>query len=363
MPDIFGREVSDYQHLQRIQANNMLDAHFSQLRARGRDHNFNALPTITNPVQVPVNDIEAQAQALSFVTNNFQAIQAQIEEILYTDFRLDEWVPIITNVPEGAKSYSYRVMNKYGRGKFIDNPGKSANPATVSLQNVPYGLSYGGIIPSWSIEDLRNAAFAGISLDTETIQAGTEGCMDHIEIIGLSGDTAEGFTGLINNASVSVSSSLKTIANMTADEMVAFVQGLATNLISSSEEVFGRTLKQGATLYLPVAQAGLIKNTKLADDASKSVWDYVSTQNLWTEYTGNPLKMAIVAELKDAGVGPSDRAIFGLNNDRVMEMAMPFAPRAINTIQVSYGVEVPMEYKISGLNVKRPGGLAYIDDI
>ena len=364
MPDIFGQNQTDYKHLGRIKKAGMLDAHNSQLKARGRVHDFNALPTRQNPVAMSMLDTEVQAQALQFITNNFQAIQAQIEEILYADFRLDEWFPIITNIPEGARSYSYRVINKYGQGKFIDNAGKTANSATVSLQNVPYSLEYGGIIPSWTLEDLRNAAFAGISLDNETVKAGTEGCMNHIEDIGITGDSARSFTGLINNADVNINAVSETITSMTADENVAWVQSIVSAMIASTEEIFGRTIKTGLTLYLPVSQAGRLLTLKLATDASKSVWDYVKTANLWTHYTGQELKLAIVSELLDAAAnGTDDRGILTFNNDRVMEMAMPIMPRATGTIQVAFGVEAPMEYKISGLNVKRPLAMEYYDAV
>jgi len=360
MPDIFGKEQHDYRHLTRIQRAGLMDSHNAQLKARGRIHDFNALKAIP----VPLKDTEASAQALNFVTNNFQAIQAQIEEILYTDFRLNELIPIKTNgIPEGARSYSYRVTNSYGQGKFIDNAGKTANSASVSLQNVPYSLEYGGIIPSWTLEDARNAAFGGIPLDTSTIQAGTEGCMDYIELVGLEGDSARSLEGLTNHSDITTDTASKTFAASSALELVEFVQNGITELIEATEEVFGRVIKTGMTLYLPVEQAGVMMHTNYADDASKTVWEYVKRNNLWTHYTGTELALGIVAELKEAGAGSTDRALFGFNDERVMEMAMPIAPRLTNTIQVAYGVEAPMEYKISGLNVKRGTAMRYYDGI
>ena len=363
MPDILGREQNQYNFLKALTDKKMLDAHNHQLGLRGMVHDFNALPSKHNPVQVPLNDVEANAQAVHFVTNNLQAVQAFVEEILYTDFRLDAFIPIITNIPEGARTYSYKVTNSYGLGKFIDNAGRDANRSSTSLQNVPYALEYAGIIPSWTLEDLRAAAFAGISLDTETIKAGTEGAMDHIEIVGLTGDSTFGFTGLVNDANIPAANSAKTVANMTADEMVAYIQTNVSNIISQSAEVMSRIIKTGLTLYLPLAQEALIGDTKLADDASKTVWEYVSVNNQWTRRTGQKLKMEAVAELAGAGAGATDRSLFGFNNDRIMELAMPIQPRVIRTLETHYGVDAPMEYKISGLNVKRPAVMRYVDAI
>ncbi len=363
MPDIFGRNPSDYAMIQSLSRNKLLDSHNAQLKARGRVHDFNALPDRHNPKPVPLMDTEATAQSLYILTNNFQAIQAVIEEILYSDFRLDSYFPIITNIPEGASTYSYKVINKYGRGKFIMNNGRDANTSQISMQNVPYSLEYGGIIPSWTLEDLRAAAFAGVALDTKTVEAGTEGCMDHIEIVGLEGDATFGLTGLTNSPDIPASNSAKTIANMSPDEMVAFVQENVSAIIADTKQIMSRTIKTGLTLYLPLAQEALIGDTKLADDASKSVWDYVKTRNQWYRTTGNELKMETVAELAGAGAASTDRSLFGFNNDRIMEMAMPIQPRAIRTIDTHYGADVPMEYKISGLNIKRPTAMRYVDAI
>jgi len=363
MPDIFGREQSDYSYLQDYREAGILDSHNQQLAARERVHNFDALPSPHAPVQVPLQDEEAAAQAIHFVTNNMQAIQAVVEEILYTDFRLDEYFPIVTNIPEGVRSYAYRVTNRYGKGKFIDNSGKDAGTASVSLQTVPYNIERGGIIPNWNDADLRSAAFTGIALDTKTIEAGTEGCLDHIEEVGLLGNSAYGFEGLINNSDIPASGSAKTIANMSPDEMVAFIQTNVAAIIAQTSEVMSRIIKGGLTIYLPLAQETLIGDTKLADDASKTVWEYVKVNNQWSRRTGTELKMQTVAELAGAGDGGSDRCLFGFNNERIMEMAMPIQPRIVRTIERHYGIDAPMEYQISGLNVKRATAMRYVDDI
>lgn len=363
MPDIFGREESNYKLLMAMDKKKILDSNIKQLKMRGLVHNFDALPSPHDPVKMSLNDIEASAQAFGFVTNNFQAIQAMVEEILYTDFRLDNYFPMVTTIPEGARTYSYKVINVYGQGKFIDNSGKDANRASASMQNVPYALEYAGIIPSWNLEDIRGAAFAGIPLDTHTIQAGTDGCLDHIEQIGLKGDAGRGFTGLVNQPDIPADSSAKTIANMSADEMVTFIQTGVADIIEQTAEVMGTRIKSGMVIYVPISQQALLLHTRLATDASKTVWEYVSINNLWTARTGETLKLEGVAEMSGAGAGATDRSLFGFNNNRIMEMAMPIQPRVIRLLDQHYGVDAPMEYKISGLNVKRPTAMRYYDAI
>lgn len=363
MADIFGKNVTDYQHLNRAKKAGMLDAHLSALKRMGREHNFNALTDARNPRLMPFNDLEANAQAIGYLTNNLQAIQAAVEETLYLDFRLNELVPIVTNVPEGATTYAYKVLDRFGKGKFIDSSGHNANNAGVSMRLVPYSLAYGGIIPEWTIEDIRRCAFGGIALDTESIKSATEGCMNHIEEVGLSGDSDYGFTGLINNASIPTTPAGKLFTAMTDLEMAAFITTNVSKIIQDTNEIFGRVVKTGMTIYLPIKQYDIITTKTLGTNVDKTVWEFVRMQNPWTYRTGNPLELRSVAELAAAGAASADRALFGFNDPKVMEMAMPISPRVLKTLETMYGAAAPMEYKISGLNVKHPKACLYVDGI
>lgn len=362
MPDIFGLEPTDYRSLQDMREIGILDDHVAQLKQRNLTHNFDALQV--RP-RLNLNDLEANAQSLEILTNNFQAIQAFQEEILYSQFRLDRLMPIKTNIPEGAKSYSYKVLNKYGEGRFIDNDGRGAKSASVSLQNIPYNIELAGIIAAWTFQDLRNASFAGIALDTENLDAAMVGALSHIEQVGISGDTAREFNGLINHSDITIANSAKTFANMTADEKVAWVQGYIITIITNSEEIMGTQIKTGLTLYLPLLQETQLMDTKYVDnDGATTVGQYIKKNNLWYRMTGEELKIETIAELSTAdagGTGP--RALFGFNNDRIMEFAMPISPRTIHLLPVSYGMEAPMEYTISGCNMKRASTCIYVDDI
>ncbi len=363
MPDIFGRNAQDYAHILALSDADQRSQVDAMSRVAGGRDIFDALPRAGQQIMQPLADVETNAQALGFLTNNLQAIQAMVEEILYLDFRINDWIPMVTDVPEGAVTYAYRVVDRQGQGSFISNMGTDANSAEANVRLQPYGLEYGGILPEWNYEDLRRAMFGGISLDRETIQAGTEGCMDHIEQIGLLGDSSVNFQGLTNHSDISIANASGTLASMTAAQVLTFLQSQTTAAITRTNEIFGRVLKRGFTFYVPINQYALITETPLGDNSDKSIWDFYKTNNTWYNYTGEMPMIKAVAEMDQAGAGSSDRMLVGFNESRVMEMAMPFGPRVINTIQKPFGVCTPMEYKISGLNVKRPGAMQYVDGI
>lgn len=377
MPDIFGRESHQYSHIRSMQEAGIWEDQ-RRLRAAefgGQPHDFNALGRADGDIRRAANP-EQNAQAFGYLTNNIQAIHSMMEEILYTGFRLPEFIPLVTDVPEGAATYAYRVVDRAGLGQFIDNDGTSAPSANVGVRLVPYGLEYAGIIPEWTMEDLRRAMLAGVPLDTETVEAGMQGAMDHIEIIGLLGDKDRGFKGLTNLKTGAGAVTLYTStssgdlavkdfdhANTTAEQIRAFVTAAINQVISSTAEVFGRTIRSGLTIYLPIDQFNIITSDPIGDNADRSIWQYIQLHNSWTEYTGETPRLKAVQELKGAGGSNTDRMVVAVNDRRVMEMAIPIYPRILTTINKGYTVCSPMEYKISGLNVKRPTTIAYFDGI
>lgn len=373
MPNIFGKEITDYQHLtdQCVTADNR----FNDAVARrimdapgltGRKHDFHALDSLR--IRKSMTDQELVTQAVGFVTNNLQAIQAEIEEILYLDMRYDEWLPVVTNIPEGAQTYAYRVVDRHGRGKFINREGNDAGNASVSVGLVPYAIGYGGIRAKWTLEDLRAAMFSGIGLDTETINAAMQGCMDHIEQVAIDGDPITGggygFQGITNLTGVTTTTASGPIAGMTGDELVSFIQTQVGALIEATNTIFPRRIGRTLALYFPTAQYNTVTTLPYGDNRDKTAWEFVSVNNPWTKRTGQPLQLREVIELDGAGAGNTDRMILGFpDENRVWEMAMPISPRVITTNNMGFNIDAPIEYKISGVNLKRPAGVRYVDGI
>ena len=370
--DIFGVMPGDLVHYRDLAEKGQLESH---LLRKGSKHNFRALENL-------VTKAEGNAQAVGFVRDNLDALNAQIDEIMYINFRLNEFIPMHTGVPEGVKTYSYQVMDRVGRGAFIDQPGSMPQNARVGLRDVTYDLHYAGIVPEWNIEDVRLAMTTGVSLSTETIKAATEGCMDHIELVGLTGDTERGLKGLTNlDAGTSPThgqvtlvqrqDSDKQISEMTGKEMAEFIQAEVVKFITETNEVFGRRIKSPLCVYLPIEECALITEAQLdLIHTDVTAWDYASSHNAWAHYTNTKLQLKWLPELKTAGTNGTNNAnnerkrmIIAINTRDIMEMAMPFAPRALTVQDMGYSMRAPMEYKISGLNVKRPAGIRYIDNV
>ena len=388
MPDIFGNAPQDYGHIEAAtEGDNGRVQTYVQNNATSTNrtpHNFESLgrPWVQN------NDPDT----VGYLTDNLEAIQAMIEEILYTDFRLDMYIPIKRNVPEGANSYSYRVVDRVGRGNFIDRQGTEARAATVGVTNVAVPLYLGAAEGTWTREDLRTAMFGGVALDSETITAATTGCMDHIELVGISGDATRNLKGLLDQTAGAVNtanavpryaatkdSTATAFSGQTGAEIVANLNSAVTKLIENSKEVFGNQIRRGLSIYVPIQIGNIITTTRMDSGTDTTVWDYFRRNNMWMYYANEEPTLHMLQEAKDAGSttdtadgltggtgltpATNERVVIALNNDRVMELAMPIAPRVFSIESRGHNIMANMEYKISGLNVKRPKGLVYVDGV
>ena len=374
MPDIFGRMPDDYALVQDLRAANSWDAYQAERAAwfpgvEQRTHNFDALG------QLSERATEDQ-QSVGFLTSNLLAIQTMVDEIMYTAYRLPEFVHINTSIPEGASSYGIRVQDRVGQAQRISGPGYEAPSATVSQALVQHPIHWYGIDAEWSTDELRGAMFAGIPLDTESVDAATMGAMETMEAVGLTGgEYAE--RGLLNLPVTGTDSVVRNVqmSGMTFAELESpairdLINGELSAVIEGSRETLGGILNMGMTVYLPGPQYDLLTTKYIGDNAERTLMRSIIEDNPWTHFTGGqPLMIKRVLELAGLGTNAAgvitspvtDRMVVGLKHSRVAEIGVSISPRVLEVMNKGRVVCAQIEAKFSPLFVKRPNTLRYVD--
>lgn len=333
---------------------------------KDQEHNFNALEERAGTVQ--------GATPLGFVSDNFVAIQAVIEEQIRRRARVDRFLPFMQDIPEGAQTFGYRILDYQGDADFLDNFGTDAPTVSSEQSFVTFPLRPGGNIARYSDEELRAAMFDGLPLSTMTVDAAVSRCMRHIERVALNG--SGDYKGLINQETraanstdvekVIVSSSTKTFDAGSADETAKEISDELGNIVDRSNEIIGDDIGGEIAIGLPVKQYNLVMSTTFNDKGSDlSIAEHVMRHNGWTDPSlGNSISFHRLPELKGAGASNADRAVFVVKNDRILEFAVSIMPRVKEAIREDFGVRVPIEYKLGpGVFVKRPLGMSYLDGI
>jgi len=137
----------------------------------------------------------------AILSQELEALETTVYETFYAETKGRTFVPV-NNQYSGADTISYKMWDRFGMAKAIANyaddvPMVSITANKTSITPKPYAIGY-----QYSIQDLKNAAFAGIPLDTMDAQAALQGFEILVDDVALMGDDEFGLTGLMNNANV-----------------------------------------------------------------------------------------------------------------------------------------------------------------
>ena len=304
-----------------------------------RSHGIQSGPHDFEALQVRAVD---DAQVLGFLTNNLLAIQSAVDEVLYTDYRLDSFLSINNQVPEGYETYGVIVERRTGKATRVARAGQDAPVASVATGVVPHPLHYYALDGEYTVEEIRAAMRTAYPLSVRTIEAAVRGHLETMEEVGLTGgDYPE--KGLLNwstgtgadQVDLKTQSSNMTFSDLTPEQIRTLISDDISWVIENSKETLGRNLTQGMSVWLPGQQYDMLNARYIGDNAEKTIMRALMQDNPWTnfveQYGGGSSKVMFhrVLELEDAGESTTDRYIVGLKHDRIAEMGVAFQPRVL----------------------------------
>ena len=257
-------------------------------------------------------------------------------------------IPISTEIPEGAKTHTYRMYDTVGMAKIISNyaddlprVGVSGKEFTAPIRGI--GISYG-----YSIQDIRAAAMAGANLDTSLQAAAKRGHDETINKLAWAGDTVSGLPGLLSNVNLPLvvvpsdgTGASKTFATKTPTQILRDLTSLVNAVLVSSNGVHRAT-----QVWMPIAQYAQLK-TPRSDTSDTSILEMFLSAN--PGVTVEP-----VLEMKGAGAGGTD-IMMALENDRDnfrMEVPMSFYQHSPQLHNLEY--TIPCESRFGGVVVVFP---------
>ena len=368
MADIFGREPDDYQFVRALKEADAWERYVQQNASRRPGasplHNFDALGTGVPPeYQRAAED----AQAVGYLTDNLLSLQTVADEVLYTAYRLPDFVHLNTSIPEGAQTYGIKVQRRVGQAQRITAPGFDAPSATVSQTIATQQMHWYGLDAEWSIDELRGAMMGGIALDTQSIEAAVTGTMETMEAVGLTGGDYDE-KGLLNLATTGTDPVNRRSLSATFEASTALVirdeiNGELSKVIEKTKETFGRQINTGMSIYLPGTEYDLLTTKYIGDNADKTLMKSILDDNPWTHFSKQPLMIHRVLELAGQGTGTTGRMVIALKNSRVAEMGVSITPRVLRIMDKGRVVTAQVEAKFSPLFVKRPTSIYYVDVI
>lgn len=218
--------------------------------------------------------IRKDANATAFLARQLVHQRGQIEFKIFEELRAAEFVPVESNHPRGAESYSTQLMTPQGKAKIThdlagDSPRVDVDVDEDLRKYVNARASY-----AYTIQELEHAAFAGVPLPAWKGQACAEEIARKLDELGRIGASKLGLTGFFNNPLVTVhtlgNGEWNLFPTTTADQIIADLNELEDTLISQTRD----TAKPPYTLVLPSAYEGILATSPRSSQSDVTIKEW-----------------------------------------------------------------------------------------
>ncbi|TGA85218.1 DUF2184 domain-containing protein [Pseudomonas aeruginosa] len=340
--------------MQRNKITIALDAHIESLGfPAGHQVVFNdGLPTVDD--------------GLAFYISQLTSLESRIYEAKYANINYADLVPVQTDLPEWADSWDYISYDGVTLGKFIGSSADDLPKVTVNASKSSVPIGYAGNMYDYSLDELRKSQQLRIPLDITKGRLAFRGAQEHTQRVAYFGDAARGMTGLFNNPNLALS-------NSTLDWFDPATTGM--QIVEDVDDFLGDIWTNSATVHVPnvlvldPARWRLINSRPMSKELpNTTILQYLKANNVYTGLTGRELRVEqrlqlSAAQLAANGVsnGNKDRMMAYELNDENLAMQVPIPWRSLAPQMRGLMVEVPCEYKCSGVEVRFPFCGAYRD--
>lgn len=212
-----------------------------------------------------------------FLARELETILARSFEVEYADIKYSQLIPISTEVGSGADSYTYKVFDKQGSMKVIQDKASDLPRADILRKEVTHAVrSLGGSF-AYTIQETRAAAMVpGVNLEQRRANAVRRAYEEKVQEIAYFGNAANGLKGLFNNDQIDkiVPDKWFDDAGTTTDEMLALLNEPATRLVETSN-----MKEQPNTMLMPYDVYRIISTTPRSNTSDTTVMEFFLRTN------------------------------------------------------------------------------------
>jgi hypothetical protein len=305
-----------------------------------------------------INMQDAQA-ALGFLIPQTTYIERGVNEIVYADIQYQDLIPVDTSAPEWSKSVTFYTADKFGKAKWINGNADDVPRAGSELTKYESLIHTAGIGYGFGLEELEQAQMLGVPLESMDAAAARRAYEEFVDGLLLRGDSVKGFSGLINNSSVTaVTAPTGAWATATAVQMIADVNAILMPTYSGTLYT-----SIADTLLLPFEKLQILAQTVMPN-TTETVLSFLLRQNVYTQTTGKSLTIRGVYGLLTAGAGSTARAVAYVKDPSVLKAHIPMPHRFLRPYQSGpLRWDIPGIFRVGGLDIRKPQSVRYLDGI
>lgn len=299
-----------------------------------------------------------------FFARQLEFIRPQAYDIKRAPLSAMSLFPIDTSIPAGANTITYRQYDTVGLAKIIANYADDLPRADVFAKEFTSPIRGIGDSYGYSVQEIRHAQYAGISLDSKRQAAAKRAHDELINKLAWSGDTVSNLPGFLSNSNITGytvpadgTSSSKLWSAKTPELIMRDLNGLANTVVTTSKGVH-----KPNEIWIPLAQYTLISSLPYGAT-------YPNSTVLEVFLKANPFVKRVIPVLELASTangglaGSTDVAIAADNSmdNYQLNIAMSFMQHAPQQRNLEF--VVPCESRFAGVTIEYPLAFSKADSI
>ena len=217
-----------------------------------------------------------------FFSRELEQIKSKAYEVQYPELLARRLFPLDSTTDTGAATVTYQSWDHVGMAKLIHSYADDLPNVELTAKETTRKIFGEGISFNYSIQEIRNARFAGKPLEQRKANAARRQLLQLENSIAFLGDATVGIPGFINNANVNSvtiadgAGGTTDWASKTPDEIIADI----TNMTSTIRDV-SNGVESPNTLLLPEAQFTLISTTPRSSTSDTTILNFILGSNAW----------------------------------------------------------------------------------
>jgi hypothetical protein len=300
-------------------------------------------------------------EALSFVVSQLAYTEAQVFEKLYTPMQYEELLPISNEAGEWADTIRFETYDYAGQGKRSSGSAKDINLVNVQYGEVNWPVVNGNIGYEYDTEELRRTAFLRRPIPERKLAAAIEGYQRHMNQVGLYGEL--NFQGLFNQSNVphgnAPNGAWMTTNASNPDKIRQDINSIIRVIWTNTQ--FN---DMPDTIALPPDPFGFISETPISTAfPTMTILEWVKKNNVAKAQRNIDINFVPGYGLDTAGQDGKTRMVAYVKNPNRLIFHIPLALRFLAPQLLGLAVQVPGEYKYSGVEVRYVKSMQYYDGV
>jgi len=294
-----------------------------------------------------------------FFARQLEYIFTEVINVEYPELKARTLIPINTQVPSGASSFTYRIFDRVGWAKIIANYAEDLPRIDILGKEETAKVHVIGDSFGYTVQDIKRAQLTGVSLEQEKAAAAREAALRTENSAAMIGDSRYNMAGLLNHANMTLVTLLadgtgtsKHFDTKTADQLVRDVEALINAPSEATEDI-----ENPDTVGFSIRAYNILKAKKIGIDSGMTVLKFLKENNPGVNFVK-------IRELKNLGdSGTTDRMIAYRRDPSRLVMFIPQDFTMLPPQEEGLGFVVNCYQEFGGVCVKRPASIAYADGI